>query len=295
MQEILIACGEVELLKKIIADLPPNQYKPIATKRGAGIAAKIQGRGLTQAIVHVELADGTAGQLLQELQTLSPVPSVLLLTSDNPPKEGPFEAAIRYPVPGPVLRNAIKRLGGQQAVEHDLDKWRIFYRELKEKTANIDKQSYYKVMGLEQGANHNELVRAFDYASLRYHPDRYNQYRSEKWGEAIYQETNTLYKVMTEAYFILSDRKLRQRYDEVLKEGQLRISSEEANSAKKSGPASVVDLSDNPMAKKFLKLAQTDIAAKSWQSALQNLRFALSMESSNEAIKAKIAEIEAKS
>jgi hypothetical protein len=49
------------------------------------------------------------------------------------------------------------------------------------------------------------------------------------------------------------------------------------------------------MAKKFLKLAQTDIAAKSWQSALQNLRFALSMESSNEAIKAKIAEIEAKS
>mgnify|MGYP000692832349 CR=1 FL=1 len=45
---------------------------------------------------------------------------------------------------------------------------------------------------------------------------------------------------------------------------------------------------------KFLKLAQTDIAAKSWQSALQNLRFALSMESSNEAIKAKIAEIEAK-
>lgn len=294
MQEILIACGDVDLLKKIIADLPPNQYKPIATKRGAGIAAKLAGRGLTQAIVHVELADGTAGQLLQDLQGLSPVPSVLLLTTDAPPKDGPFEAAIRYPVPGPVLRNAIKRLGGLQAVEHDLEKWRVFYRELKGKTANLANQSYYQVMGLKQGAPHNELKAAFDYASLRYHPDRYNQYRSEKWGEAIYQETNTLYKVMTEAYFILSDRKLRQRYDEVLQEGQLRISSEEANSAKKSGPASVVDLSDNPMAKKFLKLAQTDIAAKSWQSALQNLRFALSMESSNEGIKAKIAEIEAK-
>lgn len=294
MQEILIACGDVDLLKKIIADLPPNQYKPIATKRGAGIAAKLAGRGLTQAIVHVELADGTAGQLLKDLQGLSPVPSVLLLATKAPPKDGPFEAAIRYPVPGPVLRNAIKRLGGLQAVEHDLEKWRIFYRELKGKTANLANQSYYQVMGLKPGAPHNELKAAFDYASLRYHPDRYNQYRSEKWGEAIYQETNTLYKVMTEAYFILSDRKLRQRYDEVLQEGQLRISSEEANSAKKSGPASVVDLSDNPMAKKFLKLAQTDIAAKSWQSALQNLRFALSMESSNEGIKAKIAEIEAK-
>ena len=73
MQEILIACGEVELLKKIIADLPPNQYKPIATKRGAGIAAKIQGRGLTQAIVHVELADGTAGVFSVKIATIAAV------------------------------------------------------------------------------------------------------------------------------------------------------------------------------------------------------------------------------
>ena len=128
MKEILIACGDVDLLKRIIADLPPNTFKPIATKRGAGIAAKLTGRNLRHAIVHATLADGTAGQLLQELQGLDPVPGVLLLTSDAPPKEGPFKAALRYPVPGPVLRNAIGQLAPDDDAEHDLERWRLFYR-----------------------------------------------------------------------------------------------------------------------------------------------------------------------
>lgn len=292
MQEILIACGDVDTLKAIIAQLPPQDYKPIATKRGAGIAQKIAGREVTCAIVHAELADGTAEELLLDLQQLSPPPAVLLLTSQAPPKHGPFAIALRYPVPGPVFRNALRKLDGPTEAQHDLDQWRSFYRELKQRTQLLHTQSYYEVMGLAPGAPHRDLVSAFDQVSLRYHPDRYAQYRSEKWGEAIWQETNALYKVMTEAYFMLSDRKLRKRYDAALQEGALRLSSEEASTD--SGPTSVVDLGQTAMSKKFLKLAQTDIAVKSWSSAVQNLRFALSMEPGNDAIAAKLAEIEAK-
>lgn len=294
MREILIACGDVELLKKIIADLPPNQFKPIATKRGAGIAGKLSGRGVAEAIVHEQLADGATGQLLAELQQLSPAPKVLLLTQGKPPASGPFEIALRYPVPGPVLRNALKRLLPEQQDEQDLEKWRLFYRELKARRGEVESQSYYEILGIPRDAQHRTLVRAFDAASLRYHPDRYNQFRAERWGEAIYQETNALYKMMTEAYKILSERKLRARYDEALDAGQLRLSLEEVNNAKNAGPQSVVDLSENPMARKFLKLAHTDLASQRWSSALQNLKFAQSMESDNEAIAAKIAEIEAK-
>jgi len=294
MREILIACGDVETLKKIIGELPPNQYKPIATKRGGGIAQKIAGRGVLEAIVHEQLADGGAGQLLQELTRLSPPPRTLLLTSSAPPKQGPFEVALKYPVPGPVLRNAIKKLAPDGDDAHDLEQWRTFYRELKARTTALASSDYYAVLGVPRDAPHHQLVTAFDAASLRYHPDRYSQFRSERWGEAIYQEANTFYKVVTEAYGVLSERKTRTLYDKALASGQLRLSTDEASNAKKSGPQSIVELGQSQMSKKFLKLAQTDIAAQNWSSALQNLKFAASMEPGNQAIQAKISEIQAK-
>ena len=137
-------------------------------------------------------------------------------------------------------------------------------------------------------------VEAFDALSLRYHPDRYNQFRHERWGEAIYQEANILYKMMTEAYGVLADRKMRALYDQGLAQGLKRLSLEDAKNLKNAGPKSVEDLGTLDASKKFLKLAQTDIATMNWNRALQNLRFAQSMEPQNEAIAAKIQEIEAK-
>jgi hypothetical protein len=293
MKQILIACGDVELLRKIASDLPQGKFKPIATKKGAGIVEKITGRKVSLAVVHEQLSDGTAATLCTQLRELPDPPSILWLANGSPPSDGPFDAALRYPVPGPVFRNALQKLAGSDVSDQDLEKWRLFFRELKARLADVDEQNYFQILGLPEGAPHHRLVKAYDLLSQRYHPDRYRQYRQEKWGEAIHDKATQLYKVMTEAYQVLADRKLRATYEGVLKRGKIRLSPED-QPGKDSGPKSVVDLGESPASKKFLKLAQSDLAGQNLVSALQNLKFAKSMEPSNSAIAEKIAEVEQK-
>ena len=68
------------------------------------------------------------------------------------------------------------------------------------------------------------------------------------------------------------------------------MSSEVINT--ESRPKALADHATNARSKKFLRMAQADIAKKDWASALQNLQFAASMEGDNPGIAAKIAEIE---
>jgi hypothetical protein len=292
MRELLVACADVELLKKILSELPGDQYKPIATKRGQGIAAKIAGRGLGLAIVHETLEDCAGELLLGELAALEPAPQVLYLTTGAPPSTGSFAAALRYPVPGAVLRNAVQRLGAAEDAGQDMERWRAFYREVKEISEGLAAQSYFAVLGVAQGAPHNAVVQAFDALSLRFHPDRYTQHRHERWGQAIFDEVNAVYKVMTEAYKVLSDRRLRAKYEQALSRGELRLAAEDTQGGA-AGPKSLVDMGTTAGSKKFLKLAQADMAAQNFGSALQNLKFALSMESGNAEIQQKIDELEA--
>ena len=293
MIEILIACGDVELLRSILTQLPQDRFKPIATKRGAGIAQKIAGRGVPLAIVYERLEDVGAGQLLGELRALDPAPATLVLTSGQPPNEGPFDKALKWPVPGPVFRNAVNSLISDGAPQYDLEKWREFYHDLQRRNQALPSQNYYEVLGLARGAKHNEVTRAFDAISLRFHPDRYNSYRSERWGAAVFEECNKLYKIQTEAYSVLTDRKLRQKYEAALDAGELRLSKDET-AGKDTGPRSLEEIGTNRQSRRFLKLAQSDIATQNWSSAIQNLKFALSMEPGNAAIQAKIDEIQAK-
>jgi hypothetical protein len=291
MKQILIACGDVELLRKVASDLPDGEFKPIATKKGAGIADKITGREVSLAVIYEQLSDGSATELCNQLQQLSDPPQILWLSSGSPPANGPFDAALRYPVPGPVFRNALQKLAGPSASAQDLEKWRLFFRELKARLGQIDEQNYFQILGLPQGAPHHRLVKAYDLLSQRYHPDRYRQYRQEKWGKAIHEKATQLYKVMTEAYQVLADRKLRAAYEGALKRGDLRLSPQD-QSGKDSGPKSLVDIGKTPASKKFLKLAQSDLASQNFASALQNLKFAKSMEPNNSAIAEKIATVE---
>ena len=182
MREILIACGDVELLRQLLSALPAQTYKPIATKRGRGTAAKIAGRGVREAIVHESLEDDAASELLSDLSELESSPAALLLFEQQEPEGlGPYERALRYPIPAPILRHAISQLA-PEAIEHDLERWRAFYRELRARRERAEQQDYYQIFGLERGAAHHVIVYAFDLASLRYHPDRYNPIRSERWG-----------------------------------------------------------------------------------------------------------------
>lgn len=293
MQQILIACGDIELLRKIVSDLPQDTFEPIATKTGEGIAQKITGRDVPVAIVYEQLADDTTRQLLQELVQLDGGPAVIYLSKDAPPSSGPFQRALRYPVPGPVLRNAIKAVSGIGKTEHDLEKWRLFYREIKARLEQVEEQSYYQILGLPNDVPHHRLQKAYDVLSKRYHPDRYSKFRGEKWGKAIHEMTKDLYKEMTEAYGILSDRKLRKKYDRALSEDILRLGSDDMPSEDR-GPQSLETLGNTSKSRKFLKLAQTDVASGNLSGALQNLQFASSMEPNNKDIAEKIEEVRQK-
>ncbi len=278
------------MLKKLLAELPGEQYKPVATKNGMGTAKKVAGRNLAGAIVHAELADGGAKQLLTDLQQQLPDVPVLLLTPDAPPKSGPFDRALKYPVPGPVLRNALKAMTTSQTDDDDRDRWRAFYKEVKKRLAASDEQSYYRILGVEDGAPHHKLVKAFDKLSMRYHPDRYSRHRDKKWGQKLYDRVNRLYKLMTEAYGVVSDRRLRKKYDKALAAGQLRLDTDEAGGSDQ-GPSSLDELANTDKGRRFLKMAQSDLATGDTSGAVQNLQFAASMEPDNQAIQDKIDEL----
>ena len=292
MDEILIACGSVDLLRQIAADLPSGQFKPIATKSAGGIVAKISTRNVRLAIVHESLADGPGAALCVELSTCANPPAVLYLSSDVPPASGPFAIALRYPVPGAVLRNAIARLAPKKSGGQDLARWQDFFQELQSRIHALPQQNYYQILGVPENAPHNIVVAAYDQLSMRYHPDRYAQFRTEQWGAAVYEHANTLFQAVTDAFRILSDRRMKKLYERTLLSGKLRL--DPALQSGDAGPDLLENHAQTKQGKKFLKLAQGDIARQDWPSALQNLKFAASMEGDLPIIAEKIAEVEAR-
>lgn len=291
MKQILIACGDVDLLRRIVSDLPPDSFKPVATRSGAGIAEKVAGRDLALAVVHEQLADQSAAELCAQLRAQPDGPPILWLSSETAPRSGPFARALKYPTPGPVFRNAVNQLLKPAESAQDMDKWRLFYDELNARIEKSGAQSYFQILGLSPEAPHHQLVRAYDLLSQRYHPDRYRQFRDKKWGQAVHEKTTELYKLMTEAYQVLSDRKGRNAYESALTSGELRLDTAGAAAIDRA-PKSVIDLGKGVHSKKFLRLAQNDLAGKNLASALQNLKFALSMEPDNTAIAQKVAQVE---
>jgi len=293
VHKILIACGNVDILRKIVSDLPEGEFKPIATRSGGGIVEKVKGRGVRYAVIHENLSDIHGTKLAAALKATGESIEILMLVTRSVPDDGPFDHAIKYPVPGPIFRNALKRITEAGPREEDREQWRGFYNEVNKRLEGIESESYYRMFGVKQSAPHHIIVKIYDSLSYRYHPDRYQQYRKEKWGEAVFDAVNRLFKAYTEAFEVLTDRRLRKKYDEVLASGELRLSPDEA-SKKDTGPRHLNEFARQPTTKKFLNLAQSDIARRDWQQALQNLKFAQSMEPDNDAIEAKIAEIESK-
>jgi len=64
-------------------------------------------------------------------------------------------------------------------------------------------RSYYEVLGVTQSASHEEIKKSFRSLALKYHPD--------KNGNS--EESRQNFMKIVEAYEVLSDDQLRNRYD----------------------------------------------------------------------------------
>ena len=284
---ILLAAGDPQVLMGLIQEFPRERWHPLAAKDGHQVARALDGKQLHIAVVHEQLGDMPGRKLCAWLKKYRPSTPIVALTTGLPDADHsaqPWDAALRYPCAAGVLHDVAA--GALHAARDIAPARERFVLAVRSRASQLDEQDYFALLGLPRGADQHQLRAAYDKLSLRFHPDRHPYLRGHD-GEA---DLNALYKRIGEAYRVLSDPEKRPVYDKQLAGGTLRY---DETQREKVGPKSIEDLSDNPMIKKFLKLAHTAHATGNRAAAIQNLKFAQSMERDNADIAAKIAEIEA--
>lgn len=95
---------------------------------------------------------------------------------------------------------------------HKLDRANHEYRQLlsnaKLELKKSKRKDYYKILGVERGANEDEIKKAYRKRALVHHPDRHSGASEEER-----KEHERKFKEVGEAYNVLSDAKKRSRYD----------------------------------------------------------------------------------
>jgi curved DNA-binding protein CbpA len=90
--------------------------------------------------------------------------------------------------------------------------------------SDLDRLSYYNLLGVPPDASVEEIRRAFRVQALLLHPDRhFNQP-----DPALKRRITAIYKRVSEGYRVLNHPKQRPIYDQLLAFGEVRFSKEKA-------------------------------------------------------------------
>ncbi len=159
----------------------------------------------------------------------------------------------------------------------------------------MDSQDYFQTLGLPPTATKGEIKQAFYRDSRTYHPDR----TFHLTDEVAKQHINTLYKRITEAYYVLRDDVKRTRYLADLagpdRANKLRF-TEATEAEQKAEARKAIDdeFGTVPKARPFFKSAMQDIERQNWAAAERNLKMGLTYEPGAARFKEKLAEVQKK-
>jgi DnaJ family protein C protein 7 len=92
----------------------------------------------------------------------------------------------------------------QMEADHDL---RDRIREAKVRLKQSKKKDYYKILGVDRDASERDIKKAYRSLALQYHPDKVQGTEKERAA------AETKFKLIGEAYQILSDPEKKARYD----------------------------------------------------------------------------------
>jgi hypothetical protein len=159
----------------------------------------------------------------------------------------------------------------------------------------MESQDYFQLLGLPYTATKGDIKKAFYRDSRTYHPDRVFHLTDE----VSKQHIHSIYKRITEAYYVLRDDAKRAKYlvDIQGRDRAAKLRFTEASEAEQKAEAKKVveeEFGTVPKARPFFRSALQDIERQNWASAERNLKMGLTYEPGATRFKEKLAEVQKK-
>ncbi len=191
--------------------------------------------------------------------------------------------------PAPVRQSPIPPTG---AVESVSDEQAFVLRALAQ---DLDTADYFAVLSLAHTATPGEIKKAFYRESRTYHPDRFFHLAESQ----VKTDLSSLYKRVTEAYYVLRDDTKRKKYiaDITGPERAARLRYTEATESElKAEARKSVDeeFGNNPKSRPFFKSAVADIEKENWAQAERNLKMGLMYDRDNARFKEQLTVVQKK-
>ncbi|KAF6152955.1 hypothetical protein GIB67_039662 [Kingdonia uniflora] len=141
--------------------------------------------------------------------------------------------------------NQSPTLGKSSKTKNDLKQARLRLSSMEEESRKGVPLDMYLILGIEPSGTASDIKKAYRKAALRHHPDKAGQFlaRSENgddwvWkeiAEEVHKDADRLFKMIGEAYAVLSDPEKRSRYD---LEEEIRNSKKKGSGSSSQGTPS---------------------------------------------------------
>ena len=151
---------------------------------------------------------------------------------------------------------------------------------------------YFQMLGLSHAATPGDIKKAFYRESRTYHPDRFFHLEDSQGKSDI----GSIYKRITEAYYVLRDDAKRRKYATDLasadRSSKLRYTEATETELKAEARKTVEEeFGTNPKARPFFKTALAEFEKGNLPAAQSALKMGLTYEPGNARFKEKLAEV----